>query len=284
MTVTRDPVRAHLHHLSMRGLAPDTTIATRRHILARLEQSLAMPVTDATAGDLAAWRASLTQGSATIAGYVSHVRSFYAWAAATGIITDDPAATLPVPRTPRRIPRPISEAELMEALDSAGRRVRPWLVLAAWAGLRAKEIALLRGENILLSQDPPVLLIATDATKGRRERTVPLCPFAQAEIIAANLPVRGLAFTKMNGQPLKPWLVSKICNSHLADCGIPATLHQLRHRFGTMTYRVSHDLRAVQELLGHSSPATTAGYAAYDRAEAVKAVAGLPVPQLPLTG
>jgi integrase len=40
------------------------------------------------------------------------------------------------------------------------------------------------------------------------------------------------------------------------------TLHTLRHRFGTAAYRGSHDLRAVQELLGHSSPATTQIYVA----------------------
>jgi len=279
----QDPVRAHLHHLAMRGLSP-VTIGHRQRVLGRLQVSIGMPVADATAADLAAWRASLTVSSGTIAGYVSHVRMFYAWALAGGHIAEDPAAGLPVPRTPQRIPRPISEAGLMEALDCAPRRIRPWLVLAGWAGLRAKEIALLRGENILLHSEPPVLLIASDATKGRRERTVPLCAFAVAELARAGLPVRGLVFRRADGQPMPPNLVSKLSNQHLHDCGIPATLHQLRHRFGTMTYHVSHDLRSVQEMLGHASPATTAGYAQYDRTEAAAAVNGLPVPQLPLAG
>ena len=275
-----DPVSAHLHHLAMRGLAPDTTIVTRRRVLARLAQSLGKPPGDATAADLAAWRASLTVSSATTAVYVSHVRSFYAWAAAAGVTEGDPAETIPVPKTPRRLPRPIAEAELMHALEAAPRRVRPWLDLAAWGGLRAKEIALLRGENILMHADPaPLLLIATDATKGRRERMVPICDFLAAELLRAALPARGLVFTKMNGQPYSPALVSKIANQHLRDCGIPATLHQLRHRFLTQAYRVSHDVRAVQELAGHQSLSSTMIYTLHDRAEAVAAVAGLPVPE-----
>jgi site-specific recombinase XerD len=46
------------------------------------------------------------------------------------------------------------------------------------------------------------------------------------------------------------------------------TAHQLRHRFATAAYAHQRDLRAVQELLGHASPATTARYTAVpDRAK-----------------
>lgn len=281
----QDPVRAHLHHLSMRGLAPATTIYTRGNVLHRLEAVLQpVPLLAATAADLAAWRASLTQAPSTIAGYISHVKSFYAWALAAGLITADPAAAIPVPKTPRRLPRPISEDALMHALECAPLRIRAWLVLAGWCGLRAKEIALLRGENIRLYDDSPVLLVASDATKGIRERVIPLSPFVTAELTAAGLRVRGLVFRKMNGQPMPPWLVSKLANQHLHDCGIPDTLHSLRHRFLTMAYRGSHDLRLVMELAGHQSPTSTAGYTLLDPTEAVAAVNGLPVPRLPMTG
>ena len=281
-----DVIAKHVHHLRLRGLSP-VTIYHRQRALCRLADTLdTLDLLSLTTTDLQGWRAGLTVASATIADYVSHVREFYGWAVDRDLIGSSPAADLPVPRTVRRLPRPISEADLMYAVDAAPRRIRPWLVLAAWCGLRAKEIACLRGENVLLHATPPMLLIASDATKGIRERTVPLCQFAVAEMCTAMLPVRGLAFRRFDGAPVVPGLVSKLANQHLHDCGIPATLHQLRHRFGTMTYHVSHDLRAVQELLGHASPNTTAGYAAYDRAEALAAVQALPVPQptLPMTG
>jgi site-specific recombinase XerC len=74
-------------------------------------------------------------------------------------------------------------------------------------------------------------------------------------------------------------MVSQLANQHLHACGSAATLHQLRHWFGTETYRARRDLRVVQELLGHASPMSTAGYAAYDQADQVAVVSALPVPR-----
>jgi len=73
-------------------------------------------------------------------------------------------------------------------------------------------------------------------------------------------------------------VISHVANRHLAECGAGCTLHQLRHRFGSVLYQQTRDLRMVQELLGHADPATTAGYAAWDRAAAAGAVAALPAP------
>jgi site-specific recombinase XerD len=72
--------------------------------------------------------------------------------------------------------------------------------------------------------------------------------------------------------------VSHLAADYLHDCGIPATLHQLRHRFGTEVYRVDHDLRLVQELLGHRDPATAALYTKIVQADAAAVVEQLPAP------
>ena len=186
-----------------------------------------------------------------------------------------------MPRSGRTIPRPIGDDDLFAALETAPPRVRPWLVLAAWAGLRAKEIALLRRECVLDTLARPALLIATDATKGRNERIVPLSPFVVGELRAAGLPASGWVFRRQDGHygPNTPAKLSHLANRHLHGCGINATLHQLRHRFGTEAYRSGHDLRAVQELMGHASPETTAGYAAYANESAIAAVNALPTPR-----
>lgn len=75
-----------------------------------------------------------------------------------------------------------------------------------------------------------------------------------------------------------PSRVSQLSNAHLHGCGIRETLHQLRHRFGTLTYQATRDLRLVQELMGHADPASTAGYAAHCPSAGVAAVEALPVP------
>ena len=61
--------------------------------------------------------------------------------------------------------------------------------------------------------------------------------------------------------------------------GIDATAHQLRHWFATSTYATSGDLLVVQNLLGHSSPTTTAVYTAWSRPAAEAAVGALSLPR-----
>jgi integrase len=267
---------AHLQYLRLQGLRPGT-LAARRRAITRMARSLPCPVTEASPAHLVAWRAGLLLAPKTIAGYVSHAHQFYEWAVDAGELPANPAARLPVPRRPRLLPRPISEEDLALALAAAPPRIRPWLVLAGWAGLRAMEIARLRRENVL--DNPPLIVVATDAAKGGNERLVPMCSFVAGELRPV-LPARGWAFPRADGRPgpNAPWTVSHLANRHLHDCGVAATLHQLRHRFATQAYQVDRDLRMVQELLGHRDPASTAGYAAYDQAAAAATVEAIPAP------
>jgi len=74
--------------------------------------------------------------------------------------------------------------------------------------------------------------------------------------------------------------VSEIASRWLHKLGVrvggkPATIHKGRHRYASEVYQATHDLRAVQELLGHESPATTAIYTAPDDAATLAAVISL---------
>ncbi len=298
----------HLEHLRLRGHAPASVYA-RKRALARLAAWLEVPsgstdnagnpgppagdhaarassgnngtLLSATPAGLADWRAGLTVGDDAVVAYVSHVKSFYGWAVKEGLIAVNPAAGLPVPRLGRRIPRPIAEDDLMDALAAAPRRIRLMIVLAGWCGLRARELALLRRECIMETVTPPVLIVEAAAAKGgRRERVVPLSQFLLDEIALAGLPSSGYAFRRMDGRPgpNAPWRISQLVNRHLHRHGIAATLHSGRHRYGSQVYQASRDLRLTQDLLGHASPATTAGYAAWNRAGAAAAVEAIPVP------
>jgi|SRR5581483_1746456 len=270
----------HLEWLRLRRLAP-ATISRRRRVLGWVGKRLGRPLLQASAADLESWRAALRVAPEAAKIYISDVRQFYRWAHARGLLPLDPAALIPSPRCGRRLPRPIGEASLMAAVTSAPPRIRPWLVLAGWAGLRACEIAWLRREHVLDTARHPVIVIAADATKGLYEHVIPMCTFVRAEL-GPLLPRRGWVFTRADGVPgpNSPNRVSRLANTYLHDLGIGETLHQLRHRFGTETYRVSRDLRRVQELMGHRTPIATAGYAAVAAVDAVATVEALAIPGL----
>jgi site-specific recombinase XerC len=271
-----DPLAAYMQFTTLQGRAVNTTY-NRQRVLTRLAGALPVPLADATAGQLYDWRSGLGVSNATAAGYLSHVQEFYRWLVRTGQRADDPSAGLPVPKVPRRLPHPIGEADLEHALETAPGRIRLWLVLAGWAGLRAFDISGLRIEDIILDAANPVLILIT---KGGNERAVPLCGFAVTEVRAAGLPARGWVAPRRDGKPghTSAGLVSRLCNEHLHDCGITATLHKLRHRFLTEAYRESQDLLAVQELAGHASPATTAPYVKVAGTRGAAIVNALPVP------
>jgi integrase/recombinase XerC len=266
-------VAGHLEWLRLRGLRP-STILTRRNRLAHLGRALhADDLLAVTEGQLRDWERSLRLTAGARAAYVCHVQAFYRWAHAEGLIDVDPSLRLVVPKVPRRLPRPIPQDDLLLAVAAAPRRIRPWLVLAAWAGLRAREIALLERQDVREANDPPVLLVADG--KGGKQRIVPMSTFVRQTLFGYGLPKRaGYVFDRQDGQAghNAPSLISHLANEHLHGLGIDDTLHSLRHSFGTRLYAECKDLRLTQEVLGHDSPSTTAGYVAYSPGLAAEAV------------
>lgn len=166
--------------------------------------------------------------------------------------------------------------DLAVALDTAPDRVRPWLVLAAYAGLRACEISGLRACDLMWENEPPLLVV--DQGKGGHARAVPMAPAVATELAGA--PRSGWLFPRRDGTPgpSPPHLVSRLANQHLHGLGIAHTLHTLRHWFATETLRINGgDLRQTQELLGHQSPVSTAIYTWVDPRAAAVTVAALPI-------
>lgn len=176
----------------------------------------------------------------------------------------------------RYLPRPLPEDDLTKALAQADDRMRAWLCLGAFAGLRCQEIAGVKRTDVLLDRDPP-LLVVMDA-KGGHQRLIPLHPSVLDAFRRLPLPRDGYLFSHFEGRSrhIEPWSVSHKVGQHLRACGIDASAHQLRHRFGSAIYAASRDIRITQELLGHQSPATTAVYAAWNPTDAAAAVLALP--------
>lgn len=277
-----DLIRGYLEFAEQSGLAV-TTRYCRGLSLARLAAWLPVPLAEATPAMLARWRAGMQRrlNEQTILNYVTDARRFYAWLIDEGLAGGpNPAARIPVPRRRRRLPRPIRTEDLMHAITVAPDPLRCWLVLAAFAGLRCKEIALLRRECVLDTLRDPCLLIASEATKGGHEHIVPMAPFVVAELARAGMPGAGWMFARADRAPgpNAPHTVSARVSRHLRECGIAATCHQLRSWFGTQAYAVDHDLIAVANMMGHRDLESTRGYALVSQARAASIVAALPVP------
>lgn len=267
--------RGWLHQL---GRAESTIRNYTREIVrvARWLEGRGASLRTATQELMQQWRAGLRVGPSAVRAYVAALRSYYRWAIWSQRVGLDPTRDLPLPAEPKGIPRPIPEDLLIQALINAPGRIRPWLFLAALAGLRACEIAVLRREDII---DTVIVVNG----KGGKQRVVPLSPQVWAELVAHGLPASGYLFRRADGLPgpNSRAVVSNAANTYLHGIGIAETLHQLRHRFGTRAFAVHKDLRIVQELMGHASPQTTAGYADFCRTEAITTVAGV---QIDLSG
>ena len=269
-------LREHLVWMRMKGRA-DRTLVCRRRAVVLLAEWLRRDPADATHDELCAYQLHLAARSQNNSQWqVKLLRPYFAWLYVMGRRSDDPCALVPLATTPRGLPRPMSEARVMTMIAEAPVRLLPWLILAAWCGLRACEVAALRVPDFTLDRDgQPVVYVRG---KGGRHREVPVPGWAWP-IITATLAESGPCWRKVRGfGSVTPELVSDACNRYLHRIGIPDTLHSLRHRAATLVLRERRDIRLVQDFLGHASLATTQIYTKVESAELAAAVNALPAP------
>ena len=130
------------------------------------------------------------------------------------------------------------------------------LRLSAELGLRRSEVAGLHSSD--LNPDSSGGYWLDVLGKGDKRRPIPV-PIDLATIIRQR--PKGWLFPNGKGGHLSAYYVGKLVGRALPE---NVTMHQLRHRFATRAYQASHDIYAVQHLLGHASPATTQRYVALD--------------------
>jgi len=222
------------------------TIRLHLHYLARLRQLHADPWS-VTTGQLRAALSDPRWAPETRKSARSVFRGFYRWAHGDGLIDDDPAIGLPTVRVPDGVPRPAPEHLVRRLLALPDRRIGLMVMLAAYAGLRASEIARVHSSDLVDDQ----LLIRG---KGGKVRAVPV---VNAQLLARLQLVDGWAFPNGLGSHLTAGHVSRLLSAEMPDGW---TAHTLRHRFASSAYAGTRDLLAVGQLLGHSRPETTQRY------------------------
>ena len=247
--MSQDLAAAYLAHLEAEH-APANTIAARARVL----RSVGSAGT-ATREDIEAWWATRRDLSpATRSNDLANLRAFYKWCRRWEHRDDDPTARLDAPKVDKGLPRPLSRADLHRLLAVLPDDLRRAVALGAYAGLRVSEVAALHWHDVDLEARRARILHG----KGGKSRLVAL----GAVLIDQILPDTGGNVVTGTRQVLSAATLQRRVNRAIRRQGIDATFHQLRHRYGTLAYQATRDLVAVGRQMGHSSPVTTAIYAA----------------------
>jgi integrase/recombinase XerC len=223
------------------------------------------------------WLHEQKYAKTTIARRVAALRTWFKFLCRSGLVSVNPADGLRAPRQDKNLPHFLAEDALDKLLQAPaadhplGLRDRAILEMLYSAGLRVSELTGLDTDDIDLDAG-----VATIRGKGKKER---LAFFGAASMKALNtwLHARqtvlaeklGLAagkihavFLNKNATRLTSRSVGRLMEKYLAQAGMdPRTSpHTLRHSFATHLLDRGADIRSVQELLGHSSLATTQIY------------------------
>jgi integrase/recombinase XerC len=212
---------------------------------------------------------------ASIARKLACLRTFFKFLVRDGRLRSNPAELISAPRLPKKLPSYLTEGEAATVVEipqgSSVRELRDRAILELLyaSGLRVRELVGLNDENV----DMPQQLVRVFG-KGRKQRIVPFGEVA-ARSLAGYISERdriGLAqpddeghipvFVSVRGRRLNARDVQRLVER--VRMRLPSrrrlTPHTLRHTFATHLLERGADLRAIQELLGHSSLATTEKY------------------------
>jgi len=232
----------------------------------------------------AAQRSQEGLSPASLARTVASLRSFYRMLREHGLVASNPAELLTLPKRPRSLPHVLRPQELAQLLDRIPQttplelRDRAMLELAYACGLRAEELVTLTTDSV--DFDGEQLRIEG---KGSKTRLVPVGEPAlraltryleRARPALAHDDERALLLSK-SGRPLSTSDVRRRLRIWSTRAGLGGAVHPhaLRHSFATHLLNGGADLRAIQELLGHSSISTTQVYTQVESARLRRAYA-----------
>ena len=269
-----------------RGLSPKTVEAYGRDVRAFLEFLAARGKTTSDAlvradvtDHVGALRAKGRKASTRARAFVA-VREFLAFLASTHATAHDLSEGLEAPRKNLVLPRVLDEETTLKILKSADGveprdlRDRAMLEFLYGCGLRVSELCGLELQDVIADAG-----VVRCRGKGSKDRIVPVgVPAAKAlmrylesarETFArGNAAERRIFLTRL-GRPFTRMGVFKMLRERAAAAGVDAKAvspHVLRHCFATDLLAHGADIRAIQEMLGHASIATTQVYTHVDRA------------------
>lgn len=295
--VLPEPMGQWLRYLAHERRYSGHTLSAYRADLGKLaEYAHGKNLEDVHTSDVRHWLARL-HGSGYDARSVARIlaawRGFYRWWAPISHMASNPVQDIKAPKARRSLPKALAidqtqallDAPVLHAEDTPlARRDRAILELFYSSGLRLSELVQLdihytsqagyQSEGWIDLDNLEVHVTG----KGRKSRTVPMGTKAANAITAwldarsslvpahADVVDRYALFVGQRGRRIHPRVVQQRVNALARQADLPSRLHPhvLRHSFASHLLQSAQDLRAVQEMLGHASIATTQVYTKLD--------------------
>ena len=272
---------SYLRHLTIeRGLSKNTINSYRTDLFKYLAflESRNKDLLNVNAEDIDKFASSLNQAgaaSSSSARAIASIRGLHKYLILESKRTDDPTVKTRAPKLPMRLPKALSQDQVVQLLNAAGPepdsdplsdlirlRDRALLELLYSTGARVSEIADLDLDEV---NDNGLMRVRG---KGSKERIVPVGSFAHAALEAYLSRVRPAlvksstpaVFLNQRGGRLSRQSIWQIIQKAGEVCGLEVSPHTLRHCFATHLIEGGADVRVVQELLGHASVTTTQIY------------------------
>ena len=273
-------LEAFLHHLAHERRASPHTLTNYKRDLDRIRAWLQAGrhgpwerVDQQGVRQYVAWRHRNGASGKTLQRELSALRSLYRYLLREGQVEQNPARGVRAPKSPRKLPSTLEADQLCSLLDHRddeplSLRDTAMIELFYSSGLRLAELISINLGDIDMEDG------ALEVTgKGAKTRLVPVGTKARQAIVRW-LRVRGrfadpgeaALFVSQRGNRIHPRTVQQRVNRWARDQGAGRNMHPhlLRHSFASHLLESSGDLRAVQELLGHTNISTTQVYTHLD--------------------
>jgi integrase/recombinase XerD len=279
----------YLRHLSIeRGLSKNTIAAYRRDLNSYLGYLEKQGINDAASineSEITGYLTTISESGIlsanSLARMLAGVRGLHRFWLFESITDGDPSSMVKPPKLPKRLPKAITISEIEKLIEASGPdpkkledgepdlarvRDRAILELLYATGARISELTALNLDDLV---DPTMVRLFG---KGSKERIVPVGSYAQSALEVYLVRARPVLVKKGKGTPavflnqrggrLSRQSAWQIISDAADAAKIPSEVspHTLRHSFATHLLEGGADVRVVQELLGHSSVATTQIY------------------------
>ncbi|MDI6802625.1 MAG: site-specific tyrosine recombinase XerD [Bacteroidota bacterium] len=286
----QEHLRSYIHFLSLEKNSSDNTIASYKHNIGRyihfLESKKIVSPESITEEILSSYLKSLSKlllSARSISQNISAIRGFHKFLIGDEITKNNPAHDLTTPKLPKNLPEVLTlpEVEVIlakpDTTQPLGTRDRAILETLYATGMRVSELLILKQSDI--NTEFGVVRVFG---KGSKERLIPIGRSAlewikkykkNVRINLMNVQKRlqhkssDVLFLNAHGRQMTRMAVWNIVDRYTREARIekPVHPHTFRHSFATHLLEGGADLRAVQEMLGHSDISTTEIYTHIDK-------------------